>query len=220
LPQPKDKITTLEIGKYGKREEYTEHAFDLTALQPEQLQRILNANPTRKYELYTGEWTPAQSAVLASRPFPLHMTFFGRFELQDEGTAFVDALQQRTSPFGSLQFYGSPFNDPNLERLLQLENTFQRLSPLGLDPKFNRLALSTKVNALDYKFCVKHFQLNDFDTLSIATKDLSVDLYIGKEDPWKEILIAFFHRLSALGHLEKFNLKTSCRSASYLSSTL
>ncbi|GAX24482.1 hypothetical protein FisN_2Hu027 [Fistulifera solaris] len=138
------------------------------------------------------------------------MTFFGQFELQDEGTAFVDALQQRTSPFGSLQFYGSPFGDQNLERLLQLENTFERLSPLGIDPKFNRLALSAKVNALDYKFCVKDFQPNDFDSLVISTKDLSVDLYIGKGDPWKEILIAFLNRLSILGHMEKFNLRTSC----------
>jgi hypothetical protein len=74
----------------------------------------------------------------------------GNFGFKNRGIAFVDALEQRKSTFGSLGFDGMPFSRPNLERLLILEGTFDRLSLSVPKEDFVVDAFSAKVNAFHY----------------------------------------------------------------------
>ena len=90
--------------------------FDVTALLPQQLARILDANPTRSFGFCWGKWTPEQSVILATRPHPL------RWEFVSAGFGFEDA-------FGSLcisYYYRDEtiFVDANLQRLFQLDGIF------------------------------------------------------------------------------------------------
>ncbi|GAX17691.1 hypothetical protein FisN_10Lu411 [Fistulifera solaris] len=78
-------------------------SFDFAALQPEQLARILDANPQRMITIDEGTWTVQQAVVLATRSYPLRLTFgrkIGDFNFVDNGTAFVEALAKRKSLFG------------------------------------------------------------------------------------------------------------------------
>ena len=113
--------------------------FDWSALLPEQLAQILDADPARHFHIHTGTWTAEQSVILASRPYPLSVRLisgqgerYGGFAFQDHGTAFVTSLEQRSSSFGSLCIVGvehdSPLSCHNLERLLELEGIFESLS--------------------------------------------------------------------------------------------
>jgi hypothetical protein len=173
----------LELGKYAISDK--EHEFDFDSIQPEQLARILEAS--RRIHLYAGVWNAAQSIGLATRSFPLQLTLLGGFSFQDEGTAFVDALQKSQASFGSLRLYlhenGLPFTRLNLQRLLQLEGIFERLSLHNLNEELIRLALCAKVDAVDYHFRAKFVKPDDFDGLAIAAKDLNINIYLEKGQP-------------------------------------
>ena len=51
--------------------------FDFAALKAKQLVWILDANPSRHYNFETGTWSAKQCVVLATRPYPLNLTFSG-----------------------------------------------------------------------------------------------------------------------------------------------
>ena len=123
--------------------------FDVGALQAEQLTRILEANPSRRFELSTGIWNAEQAWALAACSSSINMRYVWRsrlkmnvrFAFQDGGTAFVDALQTRLSSFGTLCMLGNPtktaLSRPNLIRLFQLENNvFDKLDLSSLMPFF------------------------------------------------------------------------------------
>lgn len=102
--ESKVRLETCVYGFSDKRE----FDFDFAALTAEQLGRILDANPKRHFTFQTGIWRAELSAVLATRSYPLKLTLTksdaegGGFVLEDNGTAFVDALEKRQSSFGSL----------------------------------------------------------------------------------------------------------------------
>ena len=82
--------------------------------------------------------------ILATRPYPVHLTLGqgpagSDFGLQDHGTAFVDALEQRPPSFGSLALLSDkdrmPISRRNLERLLALM-TLDELAMNRLDEGF------------------------------------------------------------------------------------
>ncbi len=82
--------------------------FDLDSVREDQMNCFLDANPQRVWEFEFQTWTVEQSTRIATHPGPLKIhlytpsTIYGGFSFADGGTAFVDALQQRTSLFGSL----------------------------------------------------------------------------------------------------------------------
>ena len=80
--------------------------FDFAAIEPEQLAHIMDSNPTRRLALRSGAWSPEQSITFATRPYPVHLSTSNAFALQDGGTAFVDALENRQTSFGALDFLG------------------------------------------------------------------------------------------------------------------
>lgn len=191
-------------------------AFFFSALQPEQLAIILDSNPTRHIVIQAGIWSPEQTLVLASRPYPLHLTLtrssFGDgsgFRFKDGGTAFVNGLEERKSSFGSLivdfscETGDMPFLRVNVKRLSDV-CTFQKLNMGILDRNCVFDPFSVKADALVYEIDEMFIQPSDFDDLHIVTKDLSINFIIRRHvDDYDELLISFLNRVAKLGHLER-----------------
>lgn len=182
--------------------------FEFRALEPEQLAQILDANPRRCLDISAYTFTVQQSMVLATRPHPVRLrVVHGGLAFEDDGTAFVDALEQRQASYGELDIEcntdGMPFSRNNLRRLLQLDI----LDRLILSPLAGELALlpfSAKVKALDYSLDASFVNVEDLRTLQIVTKDLNVKIYLDDDDEFAyDFPLAFLDRLAELGHLEK-----------------
>jgi hypothetical protein len=206
LKHPGEGNTCLEIrpsivqGVYG---------FNVGSLQGEQLTRILDANPTRQICFRSGIWGAANSVILATRPYPLNLKITASdFVFQDDGTAFVDALEKRISPFGALTLHwerdGEPFDRTNVIRLLNL-NVFEKLTlgPLSADMVF--LPFSTQVKTLEYHIEENHFQTPGFESVDIVAKDLSLTVCLNGADNWDELLASILNRVASLGDIERFD---------------
>ncbi|GAX16100.1 hypothetical protein FisN_20Hu223 [Fistulifera solaris] len=199
--------------------------FDFAALRPEQLAQILDSNPTRALTLSTGEWTPEQSAILASRPYPFTLKLHARFDFTDSGTEFVNALEKRHSSFGSLRIdfiapeWGAPMNHYNLDRLLKLD-IFESLGIPDLGRTCVLLPFAAKVKALHCTIRANHVAPDDFKALSIVASDLSVEFIIEEDDEWDELLLSFFGRVSELGHFERLSIGTNYWFRHHLSSEM
>ena len=187
----------------------TWHNFDYYPLR---LTPILDANPIRSIELNTGIWTAEQSVVLATRPYPLNLKLCRpTFAFKDKGTAFVNALERRQFPFGSLSMTlykddDTPvsFSHTNLKRLFQLD-VFENLKITISDKESVLLPLSARVNALECEIDAKHVQARHFDSLDIVTKDLNVTINLDDVDNWSAVLISFLNRVATLGHFERLS---------------
>lgn len=213
LKQYQESKTHLTISEFSV--DGVGYTFDFATLQPEQLARMLDANPTRRFFFQTGVWNAERSLVLATRPnaVDLHLTEAGwddgiSFAFEDEGTVFVDALENRKSAFGSLSidYHGDsiPFSRANFQRLLQLE-IFEKLQTGILSKKFALLPFSTKAKALVYTISPDTIQPKDFNSLDIVTKDLHLKVYLGRAgNNWDALSIAFLNRMAVLGHFERF----------------
>jgi hypothetical protein len=186
------------------------HQFNVASFRPEQLTQNLDRNPN--LDLQTGRWSTEQAVVLATRSYPIQLVLGGHMAFSsDGGTAFVEALETRTSNFGSLGILAddNPLSQPNLKRLLQLSGKLERLGvSLLKDKDMLLLPLSAKVNGLKYELEVKRIQENAFDTLDIAAKEISLTFYLDyvKNGYWYGYVVSFFDRLAQLGHVEKLTL--------------
>lgn len=180
--------------------------FDVAALRPEQLAAILDANP--HIELRCGTWSAEQSVILATRPYPLNVTLvekfhqMGGFRFQDEGSAFVDALQSRQKSFGSLEISGCHLNPANVRRLCGFA-TFETLNIRNFkDGEDVLVPLAAKTPALVYSFHASHLRPEDLSPLGILAKDLELKVYFDHSDDYARKIIPFMHRLAETGHLE------------------
>ncbi|GAX17703.1 hypothetical protein FisN_10Lu422 [Fistulifera solaris] len=185
-----------------------------SAFKGEQLARILDSNPTRRLKIQTRTWTSEQSVILATRPYPLNLHLLARtcdgFRFEDEGAAFVKALEMRSSSFGDLniqcQSDGSPFHRDTLQRLLQLENKIEKLTLCALDEESVFLPFSAKVEELDYGMDEACFRPEYFDGLSIAPKRLHLRILFNQGTDWTTTATALLKRFAELGHFEKLGL--------------
>ncbi|GAX16382.1 hypothetical protein FisN_10Hh400 [Fistulifera solaris] len=220
LKEKGDSICT-RLKLYAGFEYDTTYTFDFRAFRPEQLAKILHANPKRHFDFRLGNWSPEQSVILATRPFPLNLTLAQSEEttdgwaFQDGGTAFIDALEQRTTSFGSLAINFPqnllPFSRNNLIRLFQLD-VLDKLTLCALDPELVLLPFSAKVKALQYEVDAKHIPPHAFHSLNIVTKDLDLRLYLDHyHEDWDGRLISFLNRVSALGNFKRLGLSMNYR---------
>ncbi|GAX17698.1 hypothetical protein FisN_10Lu417 [Fistulifera solaris] len=186
--------------------------FDCEAFQPQQLAQILDANPTQEVNLVGLIFNEKQSIKLATRPFPLKLKLTDdlerRLAFKDGGTAFIDAIQERQSPFGNLKFscYGRtlPLNSHALARLTRLEDKFESLKLSQVAADCALLPLSAKVQSLDYFIDFRNVQTGSFDQLDIAAKDLAVCIHsLGPNGDSTDRLISFLDRVAELGHFEQ-----------------
>ncbi|GAX17666.1 hypothetical protein FisN_10Lh370 [Fistulifera solaris] len=184
--------------------------FPVTVFEIEQLLQILESNPERHVDLQTGTWSDVQAAVLATRPLSLRLS--NVFAWADNGSAFVDALQGRSSPFRSLCIdfdnKDTPFSKENLKRLFELENNkfdWLRMDRLE-DEELVLLAFSAKTDYLEYKMDAQDVEPEDFKEINIRAKTLDLTLFLDWVDNWDELVVAFFHRVAELGHMERLSL--------------
>lgn len=187
--------------------------FSITNLRNEQLTRILDANPRRLWEISSGRWSAEQTVLFANRPGLLNVRWTSSpmdLSFEDHCTAFVNALEQRQSSFGSL---GLTFDDPdelplsdeNLRKLLQLDQVFQRLTLFRLPPEMNQLPLSARVQTLEYLIEARCYEPSDFTSLPIVAKELILMTILDAVEYWDRLIVAFFDRLAELGHFEKLD---------------
>lgn len=212
--------------------------FDFAAaLTSKQLACIIDASPNRQLAFRAGDWSAEQSVILATRPFRLDLKLgqsthgYDYFKLQDEGTAFVKALETRQSSFGSLCLkfessgdgYWTPFSSANLKRLFNLDTTFEQLKLSMLEEEVALLPFSSKTRALTYEIDLNCFQESDFDSLNILTQDLSIkvtflghrvldngDLDNDYNHNWDRRLISFLKRLAEFDHLTRLKISVYC----------
>ncbi|GAX16397.1 hypothetical protein FisN_10Hh370 [Fistulifera solaris] len=183
--------------------------FHVAAFQVDQLTQILESNPERHLDLQTGTWSEAQAVVLATTP--LNLQLCNVFAWADNGSAFVNALQGRSSAFRSLCIdfdnKDTPFSKANLKRLLELDKKFERLRIDRLeDAELVVLAFFAKTDYLEYKMDAQDVEPEDFEGIDIGTKKLDLTLFLDWVDNWDELVVAFFHRVGELGHLERLCL--------------
>jgi hypothetical protein len=94
-------VECLIVGDYSSRDR--RRHFDLANFSAEQVTQILGSNPTRCINFTASTLTTEQSVLLATRPYQVHLELnrdTNDAGLSDEGTAFVDALENRQSSFG------------------------------------------------------------------------------------------------------------------------
>jgi hypothetical protein len=185
------------------------YGFDVGSLQGEQLIRILEANPTRQICFRTGYFGAENSAILATRPCPLNLKIsLHHFAFSDDGTAFVDALEKRTSSFGTLILQldtdGWPFDHTNINRLLRL-NVFEKLAFCSLNDDMVFLPFSTQVKTLEYYIEENHFPKTGFESVDIVAKDLRLKVCLNGADNWDELLVSILNRVASLGDMERFD---------------
>jgi hypothetical protein len=190
--------------------------FDFGCLQPEQLARVLDSNPTRRVEL-SATISAEQARVLATRSYSLDLLFVGHdFAFLDGGTAFVEALEHRESTFGSLFIYCGEMEDSissnNLERLLNLENMFEELQISSPNEECVLLPFLAKVDVLEYRLYARYMEPEEFLPLEIVARDLTLKFIIDGDDEWSMLSVLFWHRVAELGHFERLSFANLCRS--------
>jgi hypothetical protein len=132
-----------------------------------------------------------------------------RFAFEDDGTSFLDALENRHTSFGSLRLRFDadlcPLNQVNLERLLQLE-TLDQLELCQLNEEQILLPFSAKANALVYRIHSNATHPTNFNSLEIATKDLNLTIFLhDTTNNWHLLPISFLQRVAEVGHFQRLH---------------
>jgi hypothetical protein len=222
LKHPEVTGALLRIDHYCNRS-YDERPcgpkFNFASLRAEQLAQVLDSNPTRCLCLSTSVITAEQGHVLGSRPYSLVLILMEARDglgFTDGGASFVDALENnQQSPFGMLDFRCAkdkmPLSGHNLQRLLQLESTIQKLRLPALEGELHLLPLSAQVTCLNYTILAKDVVPKDFILLNIAAE--KIHLQIDFEDVERQVagtlLVAFLNRLAGLGHFLQLDFSFS-----------
>ncbi|GAX16386.1 hypothetical protein FisN_10Hh396 [Fistulifera solaris] len=189
--------------------------FDVDSIREDQMDSFLDVNPHRVWEFEFQTWTVEQSIRMATRPGPLKIhlytpsTIHGGFSFTDGGTAFVDALQQRTSIFGSLCLHfnrRNPFTTENYVRLLQLERVVEKLELYMFRPDA-LLPFQAQVHSLNYRIDDYEIEKTDFETLPIVAKELTLSIHITRTENWSDSIVTFLDRVAQLGHFEHLGLE-------------
>ncbi len=214
-----EKLSQLNVFNHSTGE----LTFDFAILPVEQLAKLLDSNPTRSFSIQEGVWTPEQSIVLATRPYPIKLSVSksrrsnNSFRFQDGGSSFVDALQRRQSSFGTLEIAETmPFSRTGLEQLSSGRQTIDELGIGFLQDECALVPLSTKVNRLSCYLQARYGQRADLDVLAIAAKELELRIYLDSVPDWDVFLISFFNRLAQASHIEKLQLSLDFISAGFV----
>jgi hypothetical protein len=190
-----DKSKKLTVGEFRFADRI--HHFDVATLSAAQFTQILGSNSTRCISFIVSNLTTEQSVLLATRPYSLNLEL-NRYAtdegLSDEGTAFVDALENRQHSFGSLRLNAPSFKPvmsrENLEQLLRLNSMIDKLGLRLMHEDIVLIPFVARVNALDYDIKARHIRPEDFEGLDILTKDLSLAINLEGPAQWSQVLIS------------------------------
>jgi hypothetical protein len=123
-----------------------------------------------------------------------------------DGTAFVNALEQRTSSFGSLTLDFAdgylPFSKQNFKRLYALK-VFDKLTVTEFPEDCDLLPalVKKKYELTDYRDPPEEFPLP-----TIANKEVYLNIRVEKMDVCQNYMVPLLNRLATLSHLEKLEL--------------
>ncbi len=138
--------------------------------------------------------TVAQSLILATRPDRVGLMMDQKCCFKDSGDAFVNALENRLSPFGipfgsfGVNCESSVFMfKENLKRLLQLA-IFEKLTLCPMPDDLVLLPFSAAVHSLDYKINFPSV-FQDFQGLDIVAKELSFEIHYDSMEFPTEFLV-------------------------------
>jgi hypothetical protein len=189
---------SLTIRSYDN---YGDSVFDFRAVQPEQLARMFDENPTRNVVFSYLQISAKQSIVLGTRRHPVYLRFGCFCAIDDDGDALASALFKRQSPIGSLNFSAVNcsddrvwLSDSNLQRILQIPF----IDELVLDGCFSD-------DLIPFLFAspIRNIRLDDChgqitQRVQIAPDLLSLELSCGPLYPTHSL----FSYLSYVGHRE------------------
>ncbi len=178
--------------------------FDFATLTVHQLASILHGE--RKFVLGRGTWTAEQSVILATRPYRMHLELTGTFAFEDQGTAFVDAMENRKTLFGVLHFVVEEnkrlFSPDNLQRLEKLNPAvLTRVGHCAAEIADHR-PFET-FDALEHHIETKNVDLADFRALDLSSDSLAVFLYLDETVHWAELLMEFLTGVAEFGYLKR-----------------
>ncbi len=184
------------------------------------LTRMLVASPSRPIEFHDVKLSVAQTQALATSLYPVHLTF-NLCIFEDQGTAFVTALEKRKSPIGSLAFKEcDPFDFLNLKRLIKLEHKIEELALPDLHYEADEAETETEAekDIMLCTFAAKVIRLHceiwtpllsdiDWGALHINAEKLSLTLHDGVREPFPtEPVLCLLQRLAQLGHFVELKL--------------
>ena len=185
--------------------------FDFGSAQTQCLTRLFEAAPSRHVRFEYLALSAAQSVAVALTPHPTRLRLYG-CSFEDGGTAFVDALQERQSTFGSLDFVSSlefagttALNDDNLKRLFQVDK-IERLTLPRLKDELALLPFSARADYLDYTITSASLLSADLQSLDIVTAKLSLAIYHDDAVFSTDAVLSFLHRVADLGHFVELKL--------------
>ncbi|GAX18844.1 hypothetical protein FisN_26Hh146 [Fistulifera solaris] len=163
--------------------------------------RLLKRGSVRRFIVKNVALSADQSRVLASHPNSMQMEL-SSCAFDDNGTAFVDELEKRQSSFGSLKTdMCCAFDHVNLRRIFKLKNVFDHLRLPYLADEVVLLSLSAHSESLELRIFSRALSVEDCSTLRIETKKLALYINHDIEEPFPtELMIAFWRRVSELGH--------------------
>ncbi len=205
LVQPTDKCCSLTAYSSG-------NIFDLSVAGSQCFVQFFEAcSSSSAIDFQDIALSAEQSAVIAARPRAASTALFD-CTFEDQGTAFLSALETRQSSFGSLKFpCTNALNENNLQRLFQID-TIQRLelSLTEVSDEITRQFLAAKSISLDFCLCAASLETvltGDIDI--VAEKLLITFVDFAQQDSRlfaAEPVIAFLRRLADLRHLKELHI--------------
>lgn len=177
--------------------------FDFSVVTRKQLALMFVSNEKRRVAFMHLDMTENQSVALATRPHAIDVYF--AYLSYIDGGAFVEALQSRKLPFGSLNFPArggwTPFLDCFMKPLLQLD-IFEKLTLPAMEDIPVLLPFSLPLKSLNYVIDSEAVSVQEINSLNIVAKRLAITISGGLLSCGVDFVIAFLRRLAALGNFE------------------
>ncbi|GAX18840.1 hypothetical protein FisN_26Hu142 [Fistulifera solaris] len=170
--------------------------------------RMLEMDPLRVLEFQQVTFSAEQSMLLATYATRLRLE---QCMFEDEGTAFVDALESRQSAFSLLRMEGAiPFNEDNLKRLFEVEVIDRLDFPYNEGNEISCQVFSAKVNSLVLYIYFTPSMVIDLASVNITAKKLTLDLDVEDCETFPaEPILSLFRRFSAFKHFEEIRIDMS-----------
>lgn len=148
------------------------NVFDFTVVTAQQLASLFQKNPGRKTHLHRLVINAKQSSVLASQPHTIDLRLADCVFQAGEQT-FLDVLERRKLPFGSLRLPGGyPFQPDSQRRLFEIPTLgFLSICPAALESKdLLLLPFASKVDKLKYCLDEMDDQWRRIESVTIVPK--------------------------------------------------
>ncbi len=183
--------------------------FDFRAARSHCFRHILQLVPSLEVDLEGILLSVEQAVVLAARPHTIILSL-SESSFEDGGTAFIEALEKRTSSFGTLKIYMDPrLTDENFKRLLQIE-MIERLELPSLPDELAIFPFLSKVGSLSCWVYSGTLLSEEFQNLKIAPKKLTVVIDDDEQHFPADAAISCLRRIAGCGHLVELNIAFDC----------